>query len=119
MAKLTRLALFWRAFFLSMIFGSSSVSADPEDDAAWAAARATNTPEAFYLYLSRFPAGAYVDEAVGALSALGALRGLGSRSQGAGQGAGQGSGRSPEGPVHPWASAPDDPATRRPALVRR
>lgn len=81
MAKLTRLALFWRAFFLSLVFGTSA-SADPEDDAAWAAARAANTPEAFYLYLSRFPAGIHVDAAVGALAQLGALRGLGPREQG-------------------------------------
>lgn len=81
MAKLTRLALFWRAFFLSLVFGTSA-GADPEDDAAWAAARAADTPEAFYLYLSRFPAGIHVDAAVGALARLGALRGLGPRESG-------------------------------------
>jgi hypothetical protein len=86
MAELTRMALFWRAFFLSLLFGTSSASADAEDDAAWAAARAANTPEALYLYLSRFPTGAYVDEAVASLAELGALRGIGPRGQGAGRG---------------------------------
>lgn len=77
MAKINRLALFWRAFFLSLFFGSA-VSADEAENRAWQSAVSQNTPNAYFNYLSRYPAGTYVDQAVNALVQLGAVstRGL-------------------------------------------
>lgn len=72
MANLTRFTLFWRAFFVTLLFGGLPAAADPEEDAAWAEARAAGTVEALYLYLGRYPAGTYVEEALRALSELGA-----------------------------------------------
>ena len=78
MAKLTRWALFWRAFFLTAIFGSGANAADDAENRVWEDAVAANSAEAYYLYLSLYPAGEYVEAALGALTELGAMdtRGL-------------------------------------------
>ncbi len=80
MAHLTRWALFWRAFFVTLIFGSASQAQDAAERAAWEKARSSNTPEAIFDYLGRYPAGVYIDQAVNALNRLGAI-GTSSRSR--------------------------------------
>ncbi|GAA0310375.1 hypothetical protein [Rhodovulum strictum] len=76
MAKVRRWAIFLRAFVLALIaVQPTRGGADsPGEDAAWRQAQARNTTQAYYEYLSRYPAGSYVQEAIDALDRLGALR---------------------------------------------
>lgn len=71
MATVSRLAVFWRVFFAALIGGTAAGAAGPEETNAWNAAVAANTPEGYYLYLSLYPAGEYVDQAIDALGLLG------------------------------------------------
>ena len=71
MATVSRLAVFWKAFFAVLIGGTAASAAGPEETSAWNAAVAANTTEGYYLYLSLYPAGDYVDEAIAALAGLG------------------------------------------------
>lgn len=71
MATVYRLAVFWKAFFAVLIGGTAASAAGPEETGAWNAAVAANTTEGYYLYLSLYPAGDHVDEAIAALSVLG------------------------------------------------
>lgn len=48
--------------------------ASPGEDQAWQQALSQNSAQAYYEYLSRFPAGSYVQDAIDALERLGALR---------------------------------------------
>lgn len=73
MAAVSRLALFWKAFFAVLLSGSSATAATRNEVEAWQAALSANSVDAYYQYLSLFPAGDYVDEAVAALSRLGAI----------------------------------------------
>jgi len=72
MATVSRLATFWKAFFLVLLGGTLASAANSGEIEAWEAARAQNSADAYYLYLSLFPAGEYVDEAIAALAKLGA-----------------------------------------------
>ncbi len=71
MAAVSRFALFWKMFFVALISGSAASAASQEEIAAWNAAVSANTPEAYYLYLSLYPAGEYVDAALSALGQVG------------------------------------------------
>ncbi|MDZ4087805.1 MAG: hypothetical protein U1E69_13510 [Tabrizicola sp.] len=73
MARVSRLASFWKAFFMALMGGTFASAATRGEVEAWEAALKQNTPDAFYLYLSLYPAGDYVDEAVAALGKLGAI----------------------------------------------
>ncbi|WP_299196780.1 hypothetical protein [uncultured Tateyamaria sp.] len=73
MAQITRLALFWRAFFLSLIFGSTAASADETENRLWQNTVSQNTPSAYFNYLSSYPAGVFVEQAVNALVNLGCV----------------------------------------------
>lgn len=75
MARVSRLASFWKAFFLTLLGGSFSSAATRGEIQAWESALAQNTPDAYYLYLSLYPAGDYVDDAIRALNRLGAIGG--------------------------------------------
>jgi|GEM_PF-2937864 len=70
MAKLTKIAVFWRVFLLSLLVGvpagSKKVLADEASD--WARASGIGTKEAIIWYLRRHPAGDHIDEAIGVLS---------------------------------------------------
>lgn len=72
MAKLTRWAIFWRAFLLTFVTGSA-VNADEIERAAWQKVLGDNTAASYYRYLSEYPAGEFVDQAISALSGLGAI----------------------------------------------
>ena len=78
MAKLTKWAVFWRAFFLTAFFGQSVNAADENEQRIWRQAVESQAPEGFYLYLSLYPAGDFVDEAIQQLTALGAFATRGS-----------------------------------------
>ncbi len=71
MAAISRFALFWKMFFVALISGSAATAASQEEVAAWNAAVSANTSDAYYLYLSLYPAGDYVDEALAALGTIG------------------------------------------------
>lgn len=71
MATISRLAVFWKIFFAALLGGTAAGAAGPEETSAWNAAVAADTPEAYYRYLSLYPAGEYVDRAIGALDRLG------------------------------------------------
>jgi hypothetical protein len=73
MATVSRLASFWKAFFAVMLSGSFASAASRSESDAWSAAVSVNTADGYYQYLSLFPAGDYVDEAVAALARLGAM----------------------------------------------
>jgi hypothetical protein len=73
MATVARFAAFWRAFFAVLISGSFVNAAVKSDDEAWDAAASLNSVDGYYQYLSLFPDGEYVDEAVAALMKLGAI----------------------------------------------
>jgi hypothetical protein len=75
MARVSRWAIFLRAFLITLLAGSPAKvgSATADEIAAWEQAEDANTVAAYYAYLSRFPAGAYVDRAIAALVSLGAI----------------------------------------------
>jgi hypothetical protein len=73
MATVSRLASFWKAFFAVLLSGTFASAASKSEMDAWEAAVSVNTADGYYQYLSLFPAGDYVDEAVAALSRLGAI----------------------------------------------
>jgi len=72
MAAVTRLTTFWKAFF-AVLLGGSFASAATRETEVWQSAVSQNTADGYYQYLSLFPAGDYVDEAVAALGRLGAI----------------------------------------------
>lgn len=73
MATISRLAVFWKVFFAVLLGGSAASAASQAETSAWNAAVSANTPEAYYFYLSLYPAGGYVDDAIAALGRLGAV----------------------------------------------
>ncbi|MEM9755979.1 MAG: hypothetical protein AAF914_08300 [Pseudomonadota bacterium] len=75
MAKLTKWAVFMRAFLLSLIaLQPGRIAAQSSAEvAAWAEAVSANTIDSFHRYLSEYPAGEFVGEAVTALRQLGAF----------------------------------------------
>jgi hypothetical protein len=79
MSKAGKLKSFMKAFFAVLLGGTIASAATQREVEAWELATSQNTPEAYYLYLSLFPAGEYVDEALAILDRLGAfgpVRGL-------------------------------------------
>ncbi|TCO72042.1 hypothetical protein [Rhodovulum euryhalinum] len=76
MARLSRWAIFMRAFLMAFIAvqPSRAGGASPGEDQAWRQAQSQNTAQAYYEYLSRYPAGSYVQEAIDSLERMGALR---------------------------------------------
>jgi len=75
-AKLSKWAIFLRAFLVVFLSGAVSrpVVADEAERQAWDEARRLCHPDAFFSYLSRYPSGEHVDQALVALSELGALQ---------------------------------------------
>lgn len=65
MRWLAALYLGLRALAITALMGGHTIQAQPADadDAAWARARESGTPEAFQQYLEMFPAGRHVEEA--------------------------------------------------------
>jgi hypothetical protein len=76
LAKLSKWAIFFRAFLVVFLSGNvaRSVTTGEGEPEAWAEALRACDPDAFFTYLSRFPAGPHVEQALMALSELGALQ---------------------------------------------
>lgn len=72
MAKLTKWAIFLRAFLAAMVASSAygQVEGFEDESAEWSQVQRTGTAEAYFLYLRRHPRGAYVAEAMQALEQL-------------------------------------------------
>ena len=75
MARVSRWAIFIRAFLITLLAGTPARvgSATAEEEAAWTEAARAGTVASYYAYLSRFPAGTYVDRAIAQLIQLGAI----------------------------------------------
>jgi hypothetical protein len=75
LAKVTKWTLFLRAFFLTLIASSPSRvgSQDAAEQAAWQEAMEQNSAAAYHRYMSLFPAGDFVPDAISALDRLGAI----------------------------------------------
>lgn len=75
MAKLTRLSLFVKVFLVALIASnpSRSVGQSASEEAEWQRALEANTAQAYHRYLSLFPAGEFVTDAIDALDRLGAI----------------------------------------------
>ncbi|MEL7151407.1 MAG: hypothetical protein AAGK71_11755 [Pseudomonadota bacterium] len=75
--KFSKWAIFLRAFFVSLLAMQPAKmgSAQSSEDQAWNSAVQSNTEQAYHDYLSQYPAGAYVRDAILALQRLGAIRG--------------------------------------------
>lgn len=74
--------MFWRAFLLTAVFGSSVSGQDSNETEVWEQAVAAGSADGYYFYLSLYPAGAFVDEAVRALVDIGALDSSGAETRG-------------------------------------
>lgn len=76
MAQLSKWTIFLRAFLVVFLSASSArvVTADDGESAAWAEAQRLCNADAFFTYLSRYPAGEHVGQALSALSELGGLQ---------------------------------------------
>ena len=77
MAKLSRWAIFLRAFFVTLVVGQPGRvgSADQAEVNLWQSASSAGTISAYYDYLRKYPAGEYVEQALAELIRLGALEG--------------------------------------------
>lgn len=75
MAKLSKWSIFFRGFLLALFAAQpSKVMPDGHtDDEAWQSALEANTPQAFFEYLSKYPAGSHVTDAVESLKRSGAI----------------------------------------------
>lgn len=75
MATVSRWAIFVRAFLITLLVGTPARvgSATPDETVAWTTAAQSDSIPAYYDYLSRYPAGEYVDRAISALIRLGAI----------------------------------------------
>lgn len=73
MAKLTKMALFWRTFLVALIAGApvATTRANASDASDWEIAKTKNTKEAYIWYLGRNPAGEYAEEAIDFISSDG------------------------------------------------
>lgn len=76
-AQLSRWAIFVRAFLIALLAGAPArvASATSDEVAAWSAATQSDTIDAYFSYLSRYPTGEYVESAIQALTRLGAISG--------------------------------------------
>lgn len=59
---------------MSLIFGHSAGAASQEELKAWNDAKRAGDANAYFRYLSQFPAGEFIREAVDALGDLGAVK---------------------------------------------
>ncbi|MEM9319518.1 MAG: hypothetical protein AAGA70_11010 [Pseudomonadota bacterium] len=67
--------LFMRAFLAALVAGSATSGlAQSDEDADWRMAQTRGTPDAYFLYLQRYPRGAYVEEALTVLRERNVLR---------------------------------------------
>ncbi len=75
--KLSTWAIFLRAFFVSLLAMQPAKmgSAQSSEEQAWSSAMQSNTEQSYHDYLSQYPAGAHVRDAIVALQRLGAIRG--------------------------------------------
>lgn len=75
--KLSAWAIFTRAFLISLFATQPAKMgiAQSGEDAVWRSAVAANTPQAYHDYLSQYPAGQHVSDAIVALQGLGAIAG--------------------------------------------
>jgi hypothetical protein len=75
-AKLSRWAVFLRVFLVTLVAGQAgrSGAAEPPEIRAWEVATTEGTAAAYYGYLAQYPAGEYVDQAIRALIAIGAIQ---------------------------------------------
>jgi len=75
-AKLSKWTIFLRAFLVVFLSASSArvINADEGERAAWAEAQRLCSADAFFTYLSRYPSGEHVEQALSALSELGGLQ---------------------------------------------
>lgn len=118
MAKLSRWAIFLRAFLITLVVGQTGrVDAQGAGEAdAWQVASSLDSAAAYYRYLSQYPTGAYVEQAIAALTRLGAMNRAGqgrqipslrSPSQDDGGGSGAGGTAAPSGRASRVDSQPD------------
>ena len=63
MNRLATLLIGLRTLLMATLAGAPAIHAQTADDAAWAAALESGTPEAYQQYLEEFPAGRYVEQA--------------------------------------------------------
>ena len=70
------MAIFVKAFLIAFIAAQPTqvASASSREEEAWRRALAQNTASSYYDYLSRYPAGQYVEQAMDRLDRLGALK---------------------------------------------
>ncbi len=75
MATVSRWAIFLKAFLITLLAGTPARvgSASPDEAAAWSTAAQSDSVSDYYDYLSRYPAGEFVDRAIAALIRLGAI----------------------------------------------
>ncbi|MCV2868713.1 hypothetical protein OEW28_08735 [Defluviimonas sp. WL0002] len=75
MAAVSRWIIFWRAFLVTLLFGSSvsptGAQTNQTDEADWLLAQKSCSAEGFRWYLRRNPAGQHLAEAVTMLTTLG------------------------------------------------
>ena len=77
MAKLSKWAIFMRAFIVALIASQPGrVDAQSRaEQSAWDQAQQQNTAQAYFRYLSLYPGGEFVSDALSALDRLGASSG--------------------------------------------
>jgi len=77
MAKISKWVIFARAFLITLIASQPAQvgGSEASEDQAWRAATQSNSVQAYHAYLSVYPAGAYVRDAIVALQNLGAIQG--------------------------------------------
>ncbi len=75
MARITKLALFWRAFLVTLIAGApmNGNRAEANEAGDWARATSEGTKDAYIRYLRRNPAGQHIEDAINKLIGLGAV----------------------------------------------
>lgn len=75
--KISRWTIFLRAFLVSLLASQPAKmgSAQSNEDQAWRSAVEGNTAQSYHDYLSAYPAGEHVRDAIIALQKLGAIRG--------------------------------------------
>jgi hypothetical protein len=75
-AKVSKWGIFLRVFIVTLLSGSPgrSLAADDAEIAVWQRAVQQDSIASFYRYISLYPSGDYINEAVEALIRLGALK---------------------------------------------
>lgn len=75
MANLSKWTIFFRAFIIALIAAQPARvgSQTSSEEQAWRKAQEANTAQAYHGFLSRYPAGKFVRDAIGALQSIGAV----------------------------------------------